>query len=730
MEKNENIEIKRIIDILFDKKIIILLILIIFTILGYFYSYHYVIPKYKSSSTLLLIPNNTNENSTVMNSDLTLNSELITTYSNIAKNSKVLNQVIQNLDLDMTEEELQSQMQVTVLADTYIIEITVTDTNAQRAKYIAQESANVFLSEIKQIYNLDNIGIIDEANIPEQPYNMNHTKNILLFIALGIMASGFYIMLIYVFDNTIKKEQELEKYLKIKPLGEIPVHSNKKQEIVDRSNAKSYVIECINTIRTNILYMNSGRKAKTILITSCTPQEGKSWVSSNVATSFAETNKKVLLVDCDMRKGRVSKIFRISNQEGLSNYLYSMTGNIKKDISLATKYIKETQIPNLHILTKGTTPPNPSELIDSSNMRELLAILKNIYDVIIIDAPPCKLVTDSIILSAIVDSTILVVSSGKTKINSLKEVKKSIQSVGGQIIGAVVNKVRTRGNSYDNMYYYGNGKEKEVIKEKNIITVKEVIREALPQLKEKKYNIFNSDKETLESKKENDIQSSKQSNNLIKIDEVIEKQKKELNKVINSITTIKSKLDDYHSDSIQLNEKIDNLNYTEKLEKIAQQIEKQNNDYPKIIDKIQKNYEKTLEKINEKQNMQEQIQLLLSAKMTQIQEEMEEKIQSEIAKINYADQINQINDMVTNLKDSYLELSNMIRINGNEKEELNSEKIVDIKTLKNRRKRKGVYSIEDNISYYDLEKTATCIVSLEAKKEGNFLTSFFQNAMR
>ncbi len=568
MGENENIEITRILDILMRKKFIIIAILIIFMILGCIYSYGYIIPKYKSTTSLLLIPNNTSENKTVTSTDLTLNSELIVTYSNIAKNSKVLSQVINNLKLNMTEEELLKQMQVNVITDTYIIEITVMDTNSQMAMNITKELANVFLEEIKQIYHLDNIGIIDEAVESKVAYNINHAKDVIIFFVIGLVVSGIYIMIIYIFDNTIKKEEEVEKYLKIKSLGAIPIYTNKNQ-----NHAKSFVTECINAVRTNILYMNSGRKAKTILITSCTPREGKSWVSSNIATSFAETNKKVLLIDCDMRKGRAGKIFKVNSKEGLSNYLYFMTGNIEKDVELAKEYVKETKVPNLHILTNGTTPPNPSELIDSDNMKELLEIFKNIYDIIIIDAPPCKLVTDSIILSTIVDSTVLVINSEMTKINDIREVKKSITSVGGELIGAILNKIHVKERTYKSGYYYSNNEfknNKSQIKEKKLISVEELIEEAKPKLEAKKIldklpEIPKAER-IIESNKNVNAQKTTQNsngyvdinNNLLEIYELISNQNNRLNQVIDTISSIKSQLNDkeQHDQNQKIEEEI------------------------------------------------------------------------------------------------------------------------------------------------------------------------------
>ena len=495
MEENENIEIRRIIDIILSKKVIILFILITSILLGYFYSYYYIVPEYKSTTTLLIVPGAGNGSKGITATDLTLNSELITTYTNIIKNSKVLNKVISNLELNYTEQKLAQEVQVTASTDTYIIDITVTDKNAEIAMKITKEIAKVFLEEVKTIYNLSNINVIDEANLPQSAYNINHIKDITLFFGIGIFITALYVMIIYIFDNTIKKEEEIEKYIKIKSLGIIPVYSNKKQNFFELNNAKSYVTECINTIRTNILYMNSAKNAKTILITSCTPKEGKSWIASSIATSFAETNKKVLLIDCDMRKGRLNKIFKVSNKEGLSDYIYNMKDGVIKNVELAQDFIKETKVPNLHILTNGIMPPPyPSELLASENMKKLLTIFKNMYDIIILDAPPCKLVTDSIVLSNIVDSTILVASSRTTKINDLKETKKAIQSVGGEIIGSILNKVKIKDKAYiDNNYYaYKDNKEKEIT-EQNIITVEQIIKESMPIFKEKKNSIFEED---------------------------------------------------------------------------------------------------------------------------------------------------------------------------------------------------------------------------------------------
>lgn len=739
MEKSENIELTRIFDILKSKMLLIVFILIIFTLLGYVYSYYYVVPKYTSTATLLLIPNESSEKQAITATDLSVNSELISTYSNIAKQPKVLKQVINNLNLDMTEQELLNQMQVCILNSTYIIELSVTNTNPQTATNITKELSNVFLNEIQGIYNLNNIGVIDEASIPQVPSNINHLRDMAVFAVCGMAISGIIIMGIYLFDNTVKTEEDIERYVKIKTLGKIPFNQNRKEEIIDRKNAKSYITECINTIRTNILYMNTVKGSKAILITSCTPREGKSWFSTNIAAAFAETNKKVLLVDCDMRKGRLHKIFKKDNEEGLSNYLYAMSGNIKKDAKLARKYIRETQIPNLHIITNGTIPPNPSELIDSEIMKEFIELTKNIYDVVIIDAPPCKLVTDSVILSRMVDSTILIANAEKTKMNDLKEVIKSIEIVGGKIIGGVLNQVKMTQKAYGNTYYYGhNEKENKCeVKEKQIISVDEVIKQAMPKFKAQKLSNVVEEVQEVVAKPVEVISHNKQ----------IEYQSENLEKVIDTLSDIKmqlknnilerklndqekseklekfitQKLEELVQDNRNSNkEKLQDVNVTEEIAKILNELETVKSDFQITREDLEQTIKKGMlskEEVKDivknemitKENVEEIVQ---DDKV--ITEQVEEILKQQLATINYAEQMKQINEGMMSLQENYLEILNLIKTKQIDVEEPTGKKIIYFDLFKKQEeKKKRVYSIYDEIiPYEELEKTATYIIPL------------------
>ena len=228
-----------------------------------------------------------------------------------------------------------------------------------------------------------------------------------------------------------------------------------KKELVTEQDPKSPISEVFRTLRTNIQFMTTKGKLKSILITSTLPGEGKSWVASNLAVTFAQAEKKVVLVDADMRKGRVYSIFGVSPRPGLSNYLSGVDWDDGDASSNLEDYIQETDVENLYVIAAGNVPPNPSELLISDQMTELMEKLKEMFDIIIFDGTPSQLVTDSLILTRIVDSTVIVTASKETKKEDLKRVIKNIKNVGEKIAGIVLNKVPIDAKKYEQSYYYG-----------------------------------------------------------------------------------------------------------------------------------------------------------------------------------------------------------------------------------------------------------------------------------
>ena len=227
-----------------------------------------------------------------------------------------------------------------------------------------------------------------------------------------------------------------------------------KNELITFVSPKTQISEVFRTLRTNIQFMNVDEGLKSLLITSTVPGEGKSWVASNLAVTFAPAGKRVLLVDADMRKGRQHEIFEVNNNNGLSNYLIMTTKN--DSLNSIGDYIQTTLIDNLYIMTAGMTPPNPSELLTSQKMIDLIKYLEQIFDIVIFDGTPSTIVTDAIILSKFVDSTLIVSAHKETKIDDLNQVKRNITNVGGRIAGVVVNKMPVNKKVNKAGYYYEN----------------------------------------------------------------------------------------------------------------------------------------------------------------------------------------------------------------------------------------------------------------------------------
>lgn len=229
-----------------------------------------------------------------------------------------------------------------------------------------------------------------------------------------------------------------------------------KKELIAELDPKSPISEVFRTLRTNIQFMNTKGKLKTILVTSTFPGEGKSWVASNLAVTFAQAGKKVVLIDADMRKGRQYNIFGISPIPGLSNYLSGVDiDDEERDVTDIADYVQDTEVDNLFVMPAGNIPPNPSELLISPQMVDLLEQLKELCDIVIVDGTPNELVTDSLIITRLVDSTIIVTACKQTKKDNLRRAIQNIQNVGGKIAGVVVNKVPIAAKKYEQSYYYG-----------------------------------------------------------------------------------------------------------------------------------------------------------------------------------------------------------------------------------------------------------------------------------
>lgn len=301
---------------------------------------------------------------------------------------------------------------------------------------------------------LGNVNIIDAAVLPTVPSKPNRQLIIIMGAILGLaLGVGFAFLRNYL-DRSIKNPEEIESkgisvlswvpsIVELKELG------SSQLEFIVANKPNATASESFKALRTRVMYSKIGSELKSILVTSSVPSEGKTTVALNLAGSFAQADKKVLLLDCDLRKPRIHSIFETERFPGLSDYLFS---NVTLD-----GIIRSTKLKNLDYITSGTIPPNPSELLGSQQMYDFLQMLKTKYDMLIMDSPPFISVTDAEILSRISDGTILVVQANKTPMEAfLKTYDRIINIDPHKFLGSLLNNfsLKSAYGYYYNYYYY------------------------------------------------------------------------------------------------------------------------------------------------------------------------------------------------------------------------------------------------------------------------------------
>ncbi|MCP4151870.1 MAG: polysaccharide biosynthesis tyrosine autokinase, partial [bacterium] len=317
---------------------------------------------------------------------------------------------------------------------------------------------------------LSNIKIIDPADVPRRPISPKRRVVLIMALLMGICGGLGLVFLMEFLDRTIKNPEDVKTLLNVPTLGLIPAsntkslydyyqqYANTKKKNVAKKEAKD--IEMINflapssplsenyrNVRTSILLSTPQQPPKVIAISSARPEEGKTSTAVNMAIAFQQLGKKVLLIDGDLRKPRVHKIFRLKNTKGLSSFL---VGRCK-----LTEAVWDTDVPNLSVITSGPIPPNPVELLDSDAMLSLLNDNSSKYDFIFIDSPPFVGLADPIILGKISDGLILVTWAGKTNRRFIEKAKAEIDQFGIRMLGVVLNKVNQKsGLGYQYNYQY------------------------------------------------------------------------------------------------------------------------------------------------------------------------------------------------------------------------------------------------------------------------------------
>jgi len=478
-------------------------------------------PTYRASTTLLI---NQATDPDVTYSSILTSERLAKTYRELLKKRPILEEVIASLSLNMTPIELAKRVEVKLVQDTQLIELSVEDSDPWLAAEIANKISEVFIRQneamqlgrfasskenltkqlaaiekdmeatqqaigaledsesiadqaelarlqsiLVQYHNsyssliksyeeirlaearaINNVIVAEPAEVPDRPVKPRKLLNTLLAIVVGCMSAVSVAFLIEYLDDTVKTAEDVEKVMGLTTVGVITRIFPLKEPgdaLITTAHPRSPISEAYRVLRTNLQFSGLSNPATTLLVTSAGPLEGKTTTVANLGVAMAQAGKRVILVDADLRRPTLHKMFDLPNAVGLT----TIFTRDKLDIEEA---LSPTGVDGLRVLTSGPLPPNPSELLGSQRMESIIERLKDNADVILFDSPPVLVAADASVLAAKVAGVLLVVDSGRVRSDICRKGKEALVQVGANILGVVLNKAAARSGVY---YYYSRG---------------------------------------------------------------------------------------------------------------------------------------------------------------------------------------------------------------------------------------------------------------------------------
>ena len=498
-QKNKNkqddeteIDLGKLFKALVQRLPIILLVTLCFSAIGFSYGKYYLPLEYTSSTYMYVKNGDASEEKTAINQqDLMASKSLVETYIVILKNDTVVKQVGMNLVSKfgvseiskcftvkngvISTAELKDAISMSADGDTEVLKISAQTKDPHVSAEICDIYAEVAPTFLIRIIGAGSVEVIGDAEVPQSPSAPDVKKITMMAAAAGFVLSAGVAVLIYLLDRTIKGEDDIQSF-SISYLGEVPemveARSGKRKPRKKKNSpsalrnmllcAKDIPFPCseaYRSIRTNLMFALAPREHKIVAVTSPNAADGKSLTAANIAMALAMMNKKVLFIDADLRKPVQHQRLNLENKVGLSEVLGHMT---------TWQVAHLAPLPNMDVLTAGTCPPNPSELLASPAMKKLLEEAEQQYDYIIIDTPPVNVVSDALGLSDCIGGILMVARYYVTTTKELETALQAISVTGATVLGLVLTEVDFKQGGYYKKYYkkgsyctYGNGSKKK-----------------------------------------------------------------------------------------------------------------------------------------------------------------------------------------------------------------------------------------------------------------------------
>lgn len=338
----------------------------------------------------------------------------------------------------------------------YEVRTSRRDETRRLYEMVANRLAETDLS--KQVAE-NNVRILDSAVTPRTPIRPRVRLNYLVGLLLGLIVGFALALAIETLDNTVKSRYEVEEVIKVPYLGAIPTYDPndnedeggdfpvQRMDLYAHYRPNSRVAEAARTLRTNILFMRPEKQIRSLVVTSAHPREGKTATSTTLAVALASASGSCVLVDTDLRKPRLHKVFGHPGDKGVTSYILSDRP--------VTDFVRPTEVPGLSLLACGPLPPNSSEILHAERFKQLVRELKDTYETVIFDSPPVEIVSDAMVLATSVDGVILVAQAGSSKLDALRSAVRSLKSVKADLLGVVLSRTASTGTGYG--YYYSKG---------------------------------------------------------------------------------------------------------------------------------------------------------------------------------------------------------------------------------------------------------------------------------
>ncbi len=435
-------------------------------------------PKYQSSIVLYVTNITAQQDSIDQNvnaNDINASQKLVNTYKVILQTDKALDKLMDLTKLEYSKEDILEMISFSTVENTEVLKITATTNDPYLSANLCNGYADIAPEVIRDVIKGGSVQVLSRAKADGIPTSPNTPLFTLIAFFLGFVLSAVVYFLIDMFANTVKNEQDLTNKCNATVIGSIPdifslkelniptsvlnankaLASNKmtnKKLFTDFtiiSNSSPFIMtEAYNMVRTNLMFSMSTTNHKVIIISSSLPNECKSTTAVNLAISMASTGSKVLLMEGDLRNPTLHRIFHKNNSKGLSRVLAGMS-------TIESAMVKDIR-PNLDIVTGGPIPPNPSELLGSDKMTELVASLSENYDYIFIDSPPVNIVADALLLAKHAAGIIMLAREGSTKYSDLNKALTKIESTQANLLGIIITDSDQVSHSYGK-YGYGYG---------------------------------------------------------------------------------------------------------------------------------------------------------------------------------------------------------------------------------------------------------------------------------